>query len=143
MISARRADLRWGDSDVAPEHVGEVAVAGVAELQGQFREIGVVIAETLDGHLDAQGVPVTRQRLTGAAAKGAAEPPRRAVHRARQIADGDVALEIAGNRLLRLLHERARLVHVGLDAPGSAKVSPGNKTRRPEVCTGLDAGIVA
>src|SRR5437867_442693 len=136
LFSTPGAHLRRRDSHMATEDVGEVAVAGIAELERQLREIDIAIAQPLDSHLHAQRMPIAGERLAGEAAKCAAEPPRRAVHRSRELADGDVALEVAGDGLLRLLHERAGLAHIPLDAPGVAKVSPGNNARAREVFEG-------
>src|SRR5205085_9369956 len=101
-------------------------------------------AKTLQGQLHAQRVPVTRQRLTGISPKGAAEPRRVATHRAREIADSDVALEISGDRSLRGFDEGGRSIHARLDAglPRKVRLRLEISAPRPRFLRVLDARIV-
>src|SRR4051794_40585995 len=94
VLSRFCADLRRDDTEVPAKPRGEVAVACVAEVEGEIGEIDVGIAQTVERQSQAELVAVTRQCLSGARAKGAAEFEGRKPDGAGELAERQWAREV-------------------------------------------------
>jgi hypothetical protein len=83
-------------------------VAGVAEVEGELREIAGAVAEAVERETQSQRVAVARQRLAGVAAERAAERERGEVDELRQHAQRRVARDVARDERLHVFESGLR-----------------------------------
>src|SRR5690242_9350270 len=89
---------RRGHSELAPEGAREVAVAGIADVEREAREIAVVIGQRFQRRAQAQAIEVPVHGNSGLLLEEAAQVIEREPGRSGHFVESDVSPKMPGKR---------------------------------------------